>query len=37
MELVLVIGGFVALAVASVLGGVDSRPTWSDDEPHRAI
>ncbi len=37
MELVLVFGGFVALAVASVLAGFDSRPTWPDDEQHRAI
>lgn len=37
MELVLVVGAFVVLAVASVLGGFDSRPTWPDDEPHRAI
>lgn len=36
MELVLVMAGLVALAVAALAAGADSRPTVND-EPRRAI
>jgi hypothetical protein len=36
MELLAVVGSLALIAIASVLGGADSRPRL-DDEPHRSI
>lgn len=36
MELLIIAGVWVAIALAALVGGVDSRPRF-DDEPHRSI